>query len=63
MLLAHQKNGATSSSAGYIDLALKVKRITINSTNPYFILVAFWTCFFSLFSSFNDEKIKLQGLQ
>ena len=37
----------------------KVKRITTNPANPYFILATFRTCFFSPFSSFNDEKIKL----
>ena len=35
----------------------RVKRITTNSTNPYFILATFWACFFSPFSSFNDEKL------
>ena len=34
-----------------------------NSTNSYFILGTFWTCFFSPFSSFNHEKIKFQGLK
>ena len=43
--------------------SFEVKRITTNPTNPYFILVTFRTCFFSLFSIFNDEKIKLQELQ
>ena len=42
---------------------IKRKKITTNSKNPYFILTMFRTCFFSLFSIFNDEKIKLQGLQ
>ena len=35
---------------------VKVKRITTNSTNPCFILATFRACFFSPFSSFNDEK-------
>ena len=36
---------------------LKSKKITTNLINPYIISVLFWTCFFSPFSSFNDEKI------
>ena len=40
-----------------------VKSITTNLTNPYFISATFRTCFFTPFSSFNDEKIKLQVLQ
>ena len=36
---------------------LNVKRITTNSTNPYFILATFQTFSFSPFSSFNDEKL------
>ena len=43
--------------------SFEVKRITTNPTNPYFILATFRTCFFSLFSNSNDEKIKLQELQ
>ena len=42
---------------------IKRKRITTKSKNPYFILATFLTCFFSRVSTFNDEKIKLQGLQ
>ena len=45
------------------EACVKRKRITTNLTNPYFILATFRTCFFSPFSSFNDEKIKLQGLK
>ena len=37
--------------------SIKRKRITTNSTNPYFILATSWTCFFNPFSSFNDEKL------
>ena len=45
------------------EVGIKRKRITTNSTNPHFIIAMFWTCFFSPFSSLNDGKIKLQGLQ
>ena len=40
-----------------------LKQDITNSTNSYFILGTFWTCFFSPFSSFNHEKIKFQGLK
>ena len=40
-----------------------LKQDITNSTNPYFVLATFLKCFFSPFLSFNDEKIKLQGLQ
>ena len=46
-----------------ITSCIKRKRITTNSTNPYFILAMFRTCFCSPFPTINDEKIKLQGLQ
>ena len=42
---------------------VKSKKITTNLTDPYFISTTFWTCFFSLFLSFNDEKCKIQVLQ
>ena len=42
---------------------VKSKKIITNLTIPYFILVTFQTCFFSPFSSFNDEKRKVQVLQ
>ena len=29
-----------------------------NSTKSYYILTAFWACFFSPFSSFNDKKLR-----
>ena len=38
-------------------LVFKVKRITTNLTNAYFILVTLCTCFFGPFSSLNDEKL------
>ena len=38
------------------------KKITTNLTNPYFISATFRTFFFSLFSSFDDEKIKVNVL-
>ena len=40
-----------------ITSCIKRKRIATNSTNPLFIIATFWTCFFSPFSSFNDEKL------
>ena len=40
-----------------ITSCIKGKRIATNLTNPYFTLATFETCFFSQFSSFNDEKI------
>ena len=43
-------------------LLWKIKNITTNFTNPYFKYAMFWTCFFSTFSSFNDEKTKLLRL-
>ena len=46
-----------------ITSCIKSRKITTNLTNPYFILAMFWTCFFCPFSSFNDKKVKLQGLQ
>ena len=49
--------------AGKHQGVFEVKRITTNLTNPSLILATFRTCLFSLFSSFNDEKIKLQVLQ
>ena len=39
-----------------ISSCIKRKRIATNSTNPYFVLATFRTCFFSPFSTFNDEK-------
>ena len=44
------------------DIMIKKKRITTNLTYLYFIEAAFRTCFFSPFSSFNNENLKLQGL-
>ena len=46
-----------------ITSCIKRKRNTTNSTNPYFSIVTLRRCLFSPFSSFNDEKNKLQGLQ
>ena len=41
----------------------KIKKITTYLANQYFISTTFRTCFFSQFSNFNDEKIKVQVLQ
>ena len=46
MFLAHHK------------IKIKSKKITTNLANPWFISAKFPECFFSPFSSFNDEKIK-----
>ena len=44
-------------------LVFKVKRVPTNLTNLYFILGMFQTWFFSPFSNFNDDKIKLKVLK
>ena len=41
---------------------MKIKKLTTDLTNPYFISAIFQTCFFSLLSSFNEEKRNLQVL-
>ena len=58
LLPIHRKSG---EAIGYKDNVSK--KITTNLTKPYFISTTFWTCFFSLFSNFNDEKIKVHVLQ
>ena len=52
-----------SSMAQIYISAIIQKNVKVNSTNSYLILAMFLMCFFSPFSSFNDEKIKLQLLQ
>ena len=44
-------------------IAIELKRITTNSTNPWFILATFRTYFFSPFSRLMMKKGKLQVLQ
>ena len=42
---------------------VKVKKITIDLTNPYFMSATFRTCFFSPFSNLNDEKVTLRLIE
>ena len=42
---------------------VKTTKTNTNLTSLYFILVTFWKCLFSMFSSFNDKKLKVQVLQ